>query len=84
VNARVAKIDRNGKFGPINHLLIPWTARQTADQMQRFLGSFSHWMALDDDTRTDLFEAVGHLINTTFGGAVDRPFLTAVYTGRRL
>ncbi len=39
---------------------------------------------LEPNVRTELLAAVGGLIDTTFGGAVERPFLTAVYTAQRL
>ena len=84
VEARIAEIDASGKFEPVEHVLIPWTATQTTDEMQRFLSSFSSWMALETTTRTDLLRAIGDLIDTTFAGGVERPFLTAMYTSRLL
>jgi SAM-dependent methyltransferase len=84
VAGRTEEINANGKFGPVEHVLIPWTANQTAEGMRRFLCSFSGWMALETKVRIDLLHAVGRLIDTKFGGAVDRPFLTAIYTARRL
>lgn len=84
VETRTEEINSNGQFGPVEHILIPWTATHTADEVQRFLGSFSNWMTLETKVRTDLLQAVGGLIDTTFDGAVDRPFLTAVYTAHRL
>ncbi len=81
--ARREEIDSHGSFGPIEHLMIPWTARQTTDSIRRFLCSFSSWMALETQVRTALLQAISDLIDTTFGGAVERPFLTALYTARR-
>ncbi len=83
-DARVGEIDRNGNFEPVHHVQIPWTATQTTSEIQRFLGSLSHWMALDPTTRTTLLAAVGDLVDNKFSGAVDRPFLTAVYAARRV
>jgi SAM-dependent methyltransferase len=84
VSARTAEINSNSKFGLAEHVRIPWTANQTADDMQRFLSSFSHWMTLETTVRTDLLQAIGRLIDTKFGGTVERPFLTAIYTAQRL
>lgn len=84
VEARTKEINSNTEFGAVEHVLIPWTASHTAAEVQRFLSSFSNWMTLEAEVRADLLQAVGGLIDTTFGGAVDRPFLTAVYTARRL
>lgn len=84
VQSRVEEIDSNGRFGPVGHSLIPWTATQTAAVIRRFLSSFSHWMALEADVRTKLLRAVGDLVDNSFGGTVQRPFLTAVYSAQRL
>ena len=81
---RLHEINSNPNFGPADQTVISWTTTQTALDIQRFLGSLSHWMTLDVNVRTDLLDAIGHLVDTRFGGAVDRPFLTAVYTARRL
>jgi len=83
VDARLAEIDGNADLAPGEHVLIPWTTAQTTDEMQRFLSSFSSWMTLDSAVRTELLDAIGELIDTTFDGAVERPFVTAVYTARR-
>ena len=39
-------------------------------------------MTLETETRANLLHDVGELIDTTFGGVVERPFLTAMYTAR--
>jgi len=84
VRARTDEINGNSHFGPVEHVLIPWTAVQTAEQVRLFLGSFSHWMTLEDAVRNNLLDAIEALVDDTFGGIVHRPFLTAVYTARRL
>lgn len=82
VKARTSEIDAVGRFEPVEHVLIPWTTAQTAEEMRRFLSSFSSWMALETKTRTALLDAIGDLIDDQFGGAVERPFLTAMYIAR--
>ncbi len=82
--ARRSEIDNTGRFGPVEERRIPWTTTQTTDEMHRFLSSFSSWMTLDDNVRTDLLRDIGDLIDHRFGGAVERPFITAIYTARRL
>lgn len=83
VESRVAEIEKSGEFGPVEHHLISWTAAQTTAEIKAFLLSFSSWMALESERRSDLIEAIGDLVDTTFGGAVERPFLTAIYTARK-
>ncbi|MEL6890468.1 MAG: hypothetical protein AAFP84_02635 [Actinomycetota bacterium] len=79
----MAEFDGAGAFGPVLQLRVPWTATQTVDGVQQFFRSFSSWMALEPDTRTTLLGEVGALVDHTFGGAVERPFLTAVYSAQR-
>lgn len=81
--ARRSEIASAGRFGPVSEHRIAWTATQTAVEMQRFLASFSSWMALESDVRTKLLREIGDLINGVFGGAVERPFVTAIYTAAR-
>lgn len=76
------EIDAGGRFGPVEHTLVPWTMTHTSDEVQRFLASFSSWMALEEFTRTEALRAIGELVDSTFGGEVHRPFLTAMYTAR--
>ncbi len=84
VRARTEEISANSHFGPVEHILIPGTATQTAEQVRLFLGSFSHWMTRQDAVRVDLLAAIERLVDDTFGGIVHRPFLTALYTAQRL
>ena len=41
VEARTNEIDSIERFGPVEHVLIPWTTTQTSDQVRQFLSSFS-------------------------------------------
>jgi SAM-dependent methyltransferase len=84
VRARTEEINGNSRFGPVEHVLTPWTATQTTEQVRLFLSSFSQWMALENTVRTDLLGAILGLVDDAFGGIVHRPFLTAVYTAQRL
>lgn len=83
VVARTQEISAAGRFGPIDHTFIPWTAEQTAGQLRRFFASFSQWMALEDSARIALLDEIEQLAVDEFGGAVQRPFITAVFTAQR-
>lgn len=82
--ARREEIRSSGHFAPVKHVVVPWTARQTAGDMERFLRSFSSWMGLDGNVREQLLQAIVDLVHQRFDGAVERPFLTAIYSAQRI
>lgn len=82
--ARRSEIAATGRFRTVGEHRIAWSAMQSAVETQRFLASFSSWMALEPDVRTNLLREIGDLIDDAFGGVVERPFVTAVYTAARV
>lgn len=84
VDARVSEIENTDLFGPVSHELINWTATHTPKQVRLFFASLSHWMALPDAVRNDLLDDIERLVVERFGGVVQRPYLTAIYTAQRL
>ena len=79
VAARVSEIERSGHFGPIYHETIPWTGHHTAAQIRALFASYSPWLALPPDRRALVLDALERLAAATFGGIVERPYLTAIY-----
>jgi hypothetical protein len=45
--------------------------------------SFSPWMALDPEVRRALLDEIEQLATEQFGGVVERPYLTPIYTAKR-
>ncbi len=76
-----AAIDR---FGPVEITNVSWTATHTSAAVVGLLRSISHWMALGAAVRTELLRAIEELVDADFGGAVERPFRTAIYSAKRL
>lgn len=83
VAARCADIDASGRFGAVEHHLIRWTGRHSAAGLRALFGSFSPWLALPDEQRTAVLDAVERLAVERFGGVVERPYVTALYLARR-
>ena len=63
--------------------LIPWTARFDIDSLAAFYGSMIAVRRLAADARRELLATITSVAEGEFGGTVERPFVTAVYTGRR-
>jgi SAM-dependent methyltransferase len=84
VEARRAEIDRTGAFGPVRHEKISWTGRHTATQIRTMFASFSPWLALPPGQRELALDELEAMANQTFGGTVERPYLTPIYLAQRL
>jgi len=83
VRARSSEIDASGKFGAVYHQTIPWTGRHSPGYLRTLFSSFSPWLALPDDRRRRVLDAVEELAHSQFGGMVERPYLTPLYLARR-
>lgn len=79
VQARIAEIDASGRFGRVHHEVIAWTGRHTPLELRALFASYSPCLALAADERTAVLDAIEELASGTFGGVVERPYLTPVY-----
>ena len=78
--ARIAEIDAAGLFSPVAYDTVAWTGEHTAAEIRRLFGSFSPFLALAEDRRTILLDAIEQLAHREFEGRVTRPYLTLLYT----
>jgi SAM-dependent methyltransferase len=63
--------------------LVRWTIRLDADALRALYTSMIRVRRLPPDERDRLLDAVSGIAAHDFGGVVERPFVTAVYTARR-
>ncbi len=82
--ARIAEIDASQRFGPVHHELVSWTGRHTPEEARALFASFSPWLALPSDRRSEVLDALEALARDQFNGVVERPYLTAIYVASRL
>ncbi|HVT42569.1 MAG TPA: methyltransferase domain-containing protein, partial [Acidimicrobiales bacterium] len=54
-----------------------------ADQVRALYASVATVLRLSPEARTDVLDQLEALVHDEFGGAIDRTFVTALYTGRR-
>jgi SAM-dependent methyltransferase len=83
VDAKVAEIDASGRFGPVEHEVIPWTGRHGVKEVRAMFASFSPWLALPPDQRTLALDALQALAAGEFNGIVERPYLTSMFLARK-
>ena len=82
--ARIAEIDASQRFGPVHHEVVSWTGRHTPEEARALFASFSPWLALPPDRRSEVLDALEELARGPFNGVVERPYLTAIYVASRL
>ena len=63
--------------------LIRWTCRLDPTQVRRLYGSTIHILRLDPEVRGPLLDEIEQVARDDFGGMVERPFVTSLFTGRR-
>ena len=80
---RTHEFDASGAFGPLEQFVIPWTATLTSVELRQFFNSFSNWMSLEDVVRNRLLDDIEEMVADDFGGVVQRPYLTAIYSAQR-
>lgn len=80
---RTSEIAASGRFGPVRHERIRWTGRHTATELRRMFETFSPWLALPTEQRRAALDALEQLALDEFGGAVERPYVTAMYLAQR-
>ena len=63
--------------------LIRWTSRMDSGQLRGLYGSTIHILRLEQAVRARLLDDIERVATEEFGGTVERPFVTSIYTGRR-
>jgi SAM-dependent methyltransferase len=84
IDARVAEIEASGRFGAVEYEVITWTGRHTSEELRAMFASFSPWLALPAEQRILVLDALERLAAEQFGGMVERPYLTPLYTAPKL
>jgi len=83
VGGRSREIEDTGLYEPVEHHLVKWQGCHGPEEIRRLFSTFSPWVALPEDQRTDLLADVERLARDTFGGIVVRPYQTVLYLARR-
>jgi SAM-dependent methyltransferase len=79
IERTVVEIDASGLFGEVQARQYPWTERYTADQYIKLMHTYSDHIRLGEDAFQALCTGVHEAIEQ-FGGVVDRPYLSLLYT----
>ena len=82
VEARRAAVTLAG-FDEFEHELIGWTQTWDTARIRALYATFSPILRLDGATRAAVLDAVTDVADRQFGGRVELPLLTSLYTARR-
>jgi len=72
-----------GLFADVLVKTYRWTKEYTASQYVKLLNTYSDHQRLDEQTRMNLFSAIGDLIERQYGGKITRPYLTALWMAKK-
>ena len=82
VEARTHDLLRAG-FEDVEFEVIPWTISLDVAQIRALYSTFSPLARLPADERERILDGLAQIAEESFGGRVERAFLTALYTSRR-
>jgi SAM-dependent methyltransferase len=80
--ARTADLEEAG-FVDVRHEVIRFTHRSSPEETRALYATFSNVTRLPEAERASLLDEIARVAREEFGGVVERPMLTSVYTCRR-
>jgi SAM-dependent methyltransferase len=70
-------------FDDLAHERIPWTRSWDTEGIRGLYASFSPVRALDPERRAKLLDSIADIAESRFGGKVEQPLVSALYTARK-
>jgi SAM-dependent methyltransferase len=83
VDARLAEFNATGDFEEIAYEMIPWTLTRDPAGVRALFATFSEITCLRPDERDPLLDRLQRVAAEQFGGKVEKPMVTAIYSARR-
>ena len=83
IRAVTATIEASGLFKPAQVSTHAWAETYTTAAYLKLLETYSDIRQLEDDTRRDFLAAVAKHINEDYGGAVERPYLSVLWSAKK-
>jgi SAM-dependent methyltransferase len=77
------EIDRSRMFGEVAVLKYRWETEYTAQAYIQLLNTYSDHIALEKETRAELFDGIENLIETKFDGRIVKEHVSILYLAHR-
>jgi trans-aconitate methyltransferase len=78
-----AYIQSTGLFTSVTVRTYPWSWTYTAAEYVRLLNTYSDHLAMPADQRARLYQEITALIDRSYGGKVERPYLSLLYLAKK-
>lgn len=78
-DAEKAEMEETGLFKDVTVRRYTWEVAYNAERYINLLQTYSDHIALDEETRTRLFQGIADLINTTFNGHITKGYAAILY-----
>ena len=83
VEARRADLVATDRFLDIESEVLRWSARLSSAEIRALYATFSSISRLPEDERQRVLDEIARIADGEFGGEVERPFVTVLYTAQR-
>jgi SAM-dependent methyltransferase len=74
---------RSAGFGDLGHEIMRWTREWDTDGIRGLYSTFSPISVLAPERRKEFLDSVARIAETEFGGRVEKPLVTSLYTARK-
>ncbi len=79
----LTELEQSGLFEQITKFTYQWTVKFTRDEYLRLLHTFSDHLRLGEERLNQVCDTIGELIDSRYGGVIERPYLTMMLLGRK-
>jgi SAM-dependent methyltransferase len=83
IQAQTEYMRSTGLFIVVEVRTYPWTETYTTAEYLQLLNTYSDHLAMEEEHRRGLYEAIADLIDKHYGGKVERPYLTELFLGKK-
>ena len=73
----------DARFAGAAYDRIPWTQTFDAQRIREIFSTFSPFLVVDEQRRTELLDELERIAREEFGDRVEKPIVTALYTARK-
>jgi SAM-dependent methyltransferase len=76
-------IEATGLFSSVELKTYPWSMQYRTAEYLSLLNTYSGHLQLEAQRRQRLYDEIGALIDSSYGGMIERPYLTVLYLCRK-
>ncbi|MCW4013732.1 MAG: class I SAM-dependent methyltransferase, partial [Candidatus Bathyarchaeota archaeon] len=83
VTEQTGLIKDSGCFSEVTVRQYHWAVHYTTDEYLQLLDTYSDHGNLTTDRKHRLYQGIAHVINEKYGGIVERPYLSVLFTAQK-